>query len=371
MLNDSPHLVNNIAGAACNGHPKALNAIAGKLGEIPLKQWIEMLKGSPRLVTNIAGAACNGHPKALNAIAGKLKGIPSEQWIEMLNNSPHLVTNIAGAACKGHPKALNAIAVKLGEIPSEQWIKMLNDSPHLVNNITEAACNGSPHLFQTFLRLFIKGLALFKPIVNNIGSQLPEPCLPVVRTIFEYLKAPESVDLSSPESIFRLNNISPMAIPYLLEHGLVPPNLVEKYQINVRDEAYKRIIKVNALVDQILGDTLMTQMNILNEDEPTGTAKNKYIKILLKQVINYLFKVKIMDATKKEYHLNHEFSYEKDLIDCIRLLIRFRVRDFNAADLLITTIVNEWRSHTRDSLIAYVDTKIEGFDLGGVTVMDV
>ena len=269
IFKKSPHTLSNIAVAAQKGHPNALNAIAEQLKQITSENLSQIFKDSPHTLGNIAGAAQKRHPNALNAIAEQLKQITSENLIKIVKKSPHTLANIAGAACNGHTKALNALENQLKQITSENLSQIFKDSPHTLRHIALAAVKGSPHLFQTFLQLFIKDHGLFKPIVNKIDSKHPETCLPVERIIFNYLKFYESFDLSSRESIIRLNDASSMALPYLLEHGLVPQDRVDEYQGKVNDMAYLKMKKAELLVGEITGSTFMTQKAFLNSIDPT------------------------------------------------------------------------------------------------------
>ena len=77
-------------------------------------------------------------------------------------------------------------------------------------------------------------------------------------------------------------------------------------------------------------------------------------------MIDYLFDAERMDATKREYHLNHESSFRDDLMDCLRLLIRFKGNKYmDAADQLISIIEDNLNKFTLESFKSYVNTQIE------------
>ena len=300
------------------------------------------------------------HPNALNAIARKLTTIEKDDLIKIFKKSPHMLSNIAGAACKEHPNALNAIAEQLKQVTSEDLIEIVEKSPYTLSNIARAAVKGSPHLFQTFLQLFIKEHGLFKLHMNSIQRfQAPESCLPVERIIFNNLKECESFDLCSDKSIIRLNAVSSMVIPYLLEHGLVPPSWVDVYKRNVDKQTYLRMKKIETLINEVNGETFMTQTEELDRQDVTKAVGNTYIQMCLNKVIKYLFEAEVMDDIKKQYHLTHEFSFRKDLMDALGLLIKFRVSDMNDANKLISDIADNLNNLNLRALKAYVTKRIE------------
>ena len=88
---------------------------------------IEIFKKSPKTLNNIAKTVNLWHPKALNAIAEQLKQIPSEDLVEIFEKSPHTLMQIADAARNRHPNALNAIEEQLKKINSEYWLKSLKN----------------------------------------------------------------------------------------------------------------------------------------------------------------------------------------------------------------------------------------------------
>ena len=102
--------------------------------------------------------------------------------------------------------------------------------------------------------------------------------------------------------------------------------------------AYLKMRKAARLVDEITSGTFLEQKEELDRQDETKESKKKYIQGLLNEVIDHLFEIKTLDATKKDYHLDHKSSFREELMDCLSLLIKSRVSDMNDADKLISKV---------------------------------
>ena len=181
LCTEAPRTLENLAWAAFNNQPAALNAISGKLEALTGEQVVSICTKAPNTLRNLALNATNNfsQPEALNAISGKLGGLTDEQVARICTETSGTLSWLAEAASKDSPKALNMISGKLGGLTEEQIATICTQTPWTLENLAAAASKVSREALD----------AISGKLGGLTDEQVAEICVKAPRTLVNLAEA--------------------------------------------------------------------------------------------------------------------------------------------------------------------------------------